>query len=268
MGTKMAPTYATLVMGYLEKRLYNCYEEVCGTAETELFIKLFKRFLDDCCLLWNKSKKHLMNFHQLLNSLQPKIKFTMEQSTDNLPFLDILLYKEGNKLYTDIYYKGTDTHQYLDFRSCHPKHTKCNIPYCLAGRICTIVKKNDLREQRLSEFKNFLRKQIYPEQIITTGIEKAQKLNIQGLRSALKETHHNEILPLIITNNPNNPQVIGKVKENLNFLNNSRKMKSIMNQTKLVISRRQPKNLKQHLTKAEFSSTQHTPMVTKCNEAR
>ena len=41
-----------------------------------------------------------------------------------------------------------------------------------------------------------------------------------------------------------------------------------MGQTKLVISRRQPKNLEQHLAKAEFSSTQHTPMVTKCNEAR
>ena len=41
-----------------------------------------------------------------------------------------------------------------------------------------------------------------------------------------------------------------------------------MDQTKLVISRRQPKNLKQHLTKAEFSSMQHTPMVTKCNEAK
>ena len=63
MGTKMAPTYATLVMGYLEKRLYNYYEEIYGTAETELFIKLFKRFLDDCCLLWNKSRQHLMNFH-------------------------------------------------------------------------------------------------------------------------------------------------------------------------------------------------------------
>ena len=127
--------------------------------------------------------------------------------------VDILLYKEGNKLYTDIYYKGTNTHQYLDFRSFHPKHTKYNIPYCPTRRLCTIVTNNDSRDQRLSELKNFLRKQNYPEQIITTGIEKAEELYIQELRSARKETHHNEILPLVITNNPNNPQVIGKVKE-------------------------------------------------------
>ena len=50
MGTKMAPTYATLVMSYLEKRIYN-EKEIYGTAEMELFMKLFKRCLDDCCLL-------------------------------------------------------------------------------------------------------------------------------------------------------------------------------------------------------------------------
>ena len=102
MGTKMAPTYATLVMGYLEKLLYQSYEEKYGAADAELFIKLFKRFLDDCCLLWNKSKDQLTDLYQLLNSLYPKIKLT-----DKLPFLDILLHKDQNKLYTDIYYKVT-----------------------------------------------------------------------------------------------------------------------------------------------------------------
>ena len=47
MGTEMAPTYATLVMGYLEKQLYVRYEEIYGSTERKLFIKLFKRFLDD-----------------------------------------------------------------------------------------------------------------------------------------------------------------------------------------------------------------------------
>ena len=45
MGTKMVPTYATLVMGYLERCPYNCYEEIYGTVETELFNKLFKKIL-------------------------------------------------------------------------------------------------------------------------------------------------------------------------------------------------------------------------------
>ena len=52
----------------------------------------------------------------------------MELNTSKLPFLDIFLCKEDNKLHTDIYYKTTDTHQYLAFRSCHSKHTKYDIP--------------------------------------------------------------------------------------------------------------------------------------------
>ena len=48
----------------------------------------------------------------------------MEKDNYRLPFLDILLFKNENKLETDIYYKDTDKHQYLDYFSCHPKHTK------------------------------------------------------------------------------------------------------------------------------------------------
>ena len=35
-------------MGYLEKKLYEKYEEKYGKNDKENFIKLFKRFLDDC----------------------------------------------------------------------------------------------------------------------------------------------------------------------------------------------------------------------------
>ena len=78
MGTKMAPSYATLVMGYLEKQLYARLLEIYGLTETEEFIRTFKRFLDDCFLLWNKPCRNLNELHQILNNLHPKIKCTME----------------------------------------------------------------------------------------------------------------------------------------------------------------------------------------------
>ena len=265
----MAPTYATLVMGYLEKKLYTKYEEIYGSSELEIFIKLFKRFLNDCCILWNKSKESLLQLYELPNSLHPKIKFTMEMSTVKLPFLDILLVKENNELHTDIYYKTTDTHQYLDFKSRHSKHTKYNIPYCLARRICAIVSRKDARQQRLNELKAFLKQQHYPDTIITKGIEKAKSLSIAELRTSKKQQEHKNTLPLVITHNPNNPNIFGIVKENLKFLENSQKLKSILDETKLVISRRQPKNLKQYLTHAKFTSVdKDVPMVKKCGQDR
>ena len=86
MGTKMAPTYATLVMGFLEQRLYNQYQNKYGNTEREKFINDFKRFLDDCFLLWQKSRQELQELHDLLNNLHPKIQFTMETSENELPF--------------------------------------------------------------------------------------------------------------------------------------------------------------------------------------
>ena len=102
MGTKMAPTYATLVMGYLEKNLYTKYEETFGKNEVEDFIKIFKTFLDDCFLLWKRSVEDLHKFHKTINNVHEKINFTMEKDESRIPFLDVLVYKEGRKLHTDI----------------------------------------------------------------------------------------------------------------------------------------------------------------------
>ena len=124
MGTKMAPTYATLVMGFLEQQIYQKYEEKYGRIEREKFMKEFKRFLDDCCMFWQKSETELKDFFKVLNSLHEKIKFTMEAHPNKLSFLDILICKENTHVYTDIYYKETDSHQFLDFFFMSPETHK------------------------------------------------------------------------------------------------------------------------------------------------
>lgn len=54
MGTKVAPSYANLVMGYLEKIMYT---KVCETFDQdfkEYVIEKWKRFLDDCFVFMDK----------------------------------------------------------------------------------------------------------------------------------------------------------------------------------------------------------------------
>ena len=99
----------------------------------------------------------------------------MEFSPEKLPFLDILICKENTEYIRDIYYKGTDSHQYLDFFSCHSRHVKQNTPHALARRICTIVTKDDIRNIRLGELDTFLTNKNYPKKLINNGIEKAKK---------------------------------------------------------------------------------------------
>ena len=48
MGTKFAPVYATLAIGYLEEMLYKKINAKYGNQFTNEFIKNWKRFLDDC----------------------------------------------------------------------------------------------------------------------------------------------------------------------------------------------------------------------------
>ena len=139
MGTKFAPVYATLVIGYLKEKIYKQIHEKYGSQYAEEFIHNWKRFLDDCFIPWTKSKSDLLELNNLLNNLYQNMKFTMEYSNVQQPFLDVLVKRENTKIETDIYYKPTDSKQYLLFNSLHPKHTKTSIPFSLARRIRSIV---------------------------------------------------------------------------------------------------------------------------------
>ena len=48
MGTKFAPTYATLVLAYLEELLYDKAEQEYDKDFAEFLRNFWKRFLDDC----------------------------------------------------------------------------------------------------------------------------------------------------------------------------------------------------------------------------
>ncbi|XP_062602273.1 uncharacterized protein LOC134263937, partial [Saccostrea cucullata] len=175
MGTKVAPTYATLTLGYLEHKLHDQLCTLWGIESANKIRSKWKRFLDDCFILWEEDVNKLTEFYDLLNQMNSDIKFTMETDDLQMPFLDVLVTKDNTSLNTDIYYKPTDTHQYLHFGSSHPHHTKTAIPYNLARRICTIVSNTNIRDIRLEELKLYLLNQKYPEQLVDNGIKKAKE---------------------------------------------------------------------------------------------
>jgi hypothetical protein len=121
MGTKMAPTYATLVLGYLEHILYQQLLNSYGHEFASYVRENWKRFLDDCFIIWS-SDIPVEIFHTELNSLNDHIRFTINRSKIEMPFLDILIcISTNNNIITDIFSKDTDTHMYLNFRSSHQK---------------------------------------------------------------------------------------------------------------------------------------------------
>ena len=173
MGTKMAPIYATLVLGYLELKLYLNVQTNFGLHNFLSFKKYYFQYLDDVILINDRNGFNICYINNLLNQLCKDLEFNLESTGESMNFLDIKIIKINNKLETDIFYKPTDTKQYLNFRSCHPRHVKRALPYNLARRICTIVSNDEVKVKRLEELSDSLVRCNYPKNLINDSINKA-----------------------------------------------------------------------------------------------
>ena len=77
-----------------------------------------------------------------LNSIDPHIKFTVEQPNAEgaIPFLDTLLQPKGEDISVSVYRKPTHTDRYLDFNSSHPILAKITVVGALmdqAENVCS-----------------------------------------------------------------------------------------------------------------------------------
>ena len=71
---------------------------------------------------------YLRQFLEFASSFHPNLEYTWSVSTDKLPFLDICMKPQANRIATSIHYKATDSHSYLNFSSSHPYSCKSSIP--------------------------------------------------------------------------------------------------------------------------------------------
>ena len=189
IGTKFAPSYAIITMGDFEEKALQGFE---------LKPWLWWRYIDDIFMVWEHGEESLLEFIGYLNDLHPTIKFTYKYSRDSIEFLDVLVIRDGAGICTDLFVKETDTHQYLDFSSCHTYHTKKGIPYGQALRIRRIVSDDNVFEGRCSELKDWLRKRGYPDGMVDEQIDRAKIVDRTELldRERIREDNKRDILVL------------------------------------------------------------------------
>ena len=102
-----------------------------------------------------------------------------------------------------------------------------------------IVENQDIRKRRLDDLKQILLRKQYPADIIDYGVNKALALTTEELRRVREQATENNLLCLVTTYNPNNPQVF------------------------------QPRNLKRMLTNSYFYRLKDTdPEVKICGTKR
>eukprot|EP00061_Rhincodon_typus_P010041 g34019.t1 len=109
MGTCMGPSYACLFIGFVEQTPFCCYT---GTIP-----HLFLHYIDDCIGAASCSHKELKQFTNFTNTFHPALKFTGTISDPSLPFLDLSVSISRNRITTNIHFKPTDSHNYLDYIS-------------------------------------------------------------------------------------------------------------------------------------------------------
>ena len=263
MGATFASFYACLAVGFLEEtKLFPNLETITTREIRAIIEEMLRRFMDDGQIFLPVTipKEVFLNY---LNNMHPNIQFTLEESKviirnnkeiQTLNFLDItiMLDEEGN-VETDIYYKPTNTHDYVHYNSFHVKHVLDNIPFNLAKKIIVFVSRDEKEEERLQEMKNHMIKCGYPERIINNGIWKAK---LQG--PANKPTKNDVIT--YIHPNMSNFEFKNIIDTARNLLRNTKSddIRNFFKDTRIIEGISQPKNILRTITQSKFRSTQDT----------
>ena len=266
MGHIFAPPYACLTIGYLEED--NLFKDELpqrvGAPLIQVIQEHFKRYMDDGTTMLPPSIE-CDTFLNCLNNLHPAIEYTLEpairtvingESVHILNFLDItvILHDDGT-IETDIFYKPTNSHKYLNYESFHPKHCKDNIPYALAKRIIVFVTNPEKMEFRLSQLKSWLKQSGYPEKIIEKGIHNAR---LQG--PSPKPKNSKNTIPFVTTHMSNyDAKSMTNTIRTLISATKSDRLREIFNEVEIVVGNKQPQNLRGLLTKAKFGDRYQNP---------
>ena len=116
-----------------------------------------------------------------MNSIHPKIKFTIEEENDGcLPFLDTLLKRnDDGRISVLVYRKPTHTDQYLNFVSNHPAGTKDAVISALFRRARDIVSDQNDLERENERIVNVLMENDYKKSTIMTVKRKIEKVRVE-----------------------------------------------------------------------------------------
>ena len=231
-----APSYATIYMGQFEET--HIYPKINNDC---LF---YARYIDDIFFIYTGQETQLEEFLTNLNMKHDSIKLDHEKSKKPVALLDTLIYiDEKKQLQTTLYMKPTDTHNYLHFKSYHPKHLNESLPYSQALRLRRICSDNN----ELSKHNHKLKQQFiargYSQTLVDNQIKKAVAIPREDtLKLTTKErTNH---IPLVTTFNNTLPPIAKIIRDRWDILKLKPNLKDIFEKPGMLAYRR-PKNLKE-----------------------
>ena len=267
-GIKPAPTYADLAMGYFEINLFYKLRSKLGTKVAQYFWNSYWRYLDDGLIFWDKRLGDFTDVFNILNEMDPSIKFTMDRDDNQLKYLDVIIYKTYTGFETVVNGKDTDSGTYLPFKSAHPRKCKINIPFNMARRVRALTDNDDLALIKMKELTSMLSAGGYPIGTINSAVHAAMALSVSDLRNHVKDTPEDDkVIAFVHTYDPVYPGLLWEVRSIISRLFTSTQCKPVFGTTRIIDSRREPFNLLRLLQHSNFDEVRPAfipKRVTRC----
>ena len=158
MGSPCSPVVANIYMEY--------FENMALGPELPVPIKDWKRYVDDVFSIIPKGNRVILL--QYLNSIDPHIKFTIEQpnAEGGIPFLDTFPKPKGEEIAVAVYRKPTHTDRYLDFNFSHPVSAKRAVVRALMDRAENVCSDPEILAKEIDHLNKVLHYNNYPQWMI------------------------------------------------------------------------------------------------------
>ncbi len=259
MGTKVAPTFANIFMGKFE-------HDYVYTHPLYSKVLMWLRFIDDIFFIFTGTLIELKQFFHDLNHTRLKsIKFTMDYSNEKINFLDTTIRIENGSLVSNLYTKPTDSHSYLLYNSCHPKHILASIPYSQflrIRRICTYW--TDFLSNSMA-LVNYFTARNYPIAEIMDSLVKVNKIDRDtALKGAPTNPPPEDVkhkFYLINTYNPSNPDIKGIVTKHWQKFGRVKSTRVLLD-TQIVFGYRNCQNIQDKIVRAKIHPPGGAPTKT------
>ena len=257
MGTKMAPSYANIFMGNLERNLL---------TQSPFKPLSWLRFIDDIEMKWVDNRNNLDDFITFVNSFHHSIKFTTEISSFNNTFLDTTSTLVDGKLDFNLHTKPTDSHLYLMTSSCHPPHTFRGIPKGLATRVRRICSTQELYSEQSQLLKSHLCARGYSSHSVQNAIDDLAKEDRLSLLKYKPKNEENKV-PFVTTYHPVLRGLNAVLKKNLPILYSNDKMVEVFKNPPMAAFKR-PRNLKDMVVRTKLKNPLPNGGFRTCSDTR
>ena len=170
------------------------WEEETIYRDNHISLIYYRRYIDDIILLWEGTWASLEQFLNGLDYNDYGLRFTATSSLVSINYLDLNLFKSGNRVSTRTYFKSTDRNAFVPVNSCHHPKWLSTIPkgqYMRIRRNCDTT--TDFQSQSLILTEKFKEKGYLPQALEKTALQVATMDREQLLTSKKKAPFSGEL---------------------------------------------------------------------------